>query len=77
MSQENVEIVQRAFEIFNRYGETDLSWDEREKAFEPSPSSQPRTSSTSSLPNGRVPECTGASTNTAMSWRGSSRPSAR
>jgi ketosteroid isomerase-like protein len=34
MSQENVEIVQRAFEIFNRYGETDLSWDEREKAFD-------------------------------------------
>jgi ketosteroid isomerase-like protein len=34
MSQENVEIVRRAFEIFNRYRETDLSRAERDEAFE-------------------------------------------
>jgi ketosteroid isomerase-like protein len=34
MSRENVEVVRRAFDIFNRYSETDLSWDEREKAFD-------------------------------------------
>src|SRR5690349_12224638 len=34
MSQENVEVVRRAFEIFNRYRETDLSRAERDKAFD-------------------------------------------
>jgi ketosteroid isomerase-like protein len=34
MSQENVETVRRAFEIFNHYGETDLSRDERDAAFD-------------------------------------------
>jgi ketosteroid isomerase-like protein len=34
MSQENVETVQRAFEIFNRYRETDRSREERDRAFE-------------------------------------------
>jgi ketosteroid isomerase-like protein len=34
MSEENVEIVRRAFELFNRYGEIDLDWHEREKAFD-------------------------------------------
>jgi ketosteroid isomerase-like protein len=33
MSQENVEIVQRAFEIFNRYRESGLSRDDRDRAF--------------------------------------------
>ena len=33
MSQENVEIVRRAFEIFNRYRESDLSRDARDAAF--------------------------------------------
>ena len=34
MSQENVEVVRRAFEIFNCYRETDLSRAERDKAFD-------------------------------------------
>src|SRR5436190_22795027 len=34
MSQENVEIVRKAFDVFNRYRETDLSRQERDKAFE-------------------------------------------
>jgi ketosteroid isomerase-like protein len=33
MSQENVEVVQRAFEIFNRYRGTDLTRDDRDRAF--------------------------------------------
>jgi ketosteroid isomerase-like protein len=33
MSQENVEVVQRAFEIFNRYRETDLNREDRDRAF--------------------------------------------
>jgi ketosteroid isomerase-like protein len=33
MSQENVEIVQRAFEIFNRYRGTGLTRDDRDRAF--------------------------------------------
>jgi ketosteroid isomerase-like protein len=34
MSQENVEAVRRAFEIFNRYRETDLTLAERDAAFD-------------------------------------------
>ena len=34
MSRQNVEIVRQAFEIFNRYRETDLTRDERDKAFD-------------------------------------------
>jgi ketosteroid isomerase-like protein len=33
MSQENMELVQQAFEIFNRYRETSLSRDDRDRAF--------------------------------------------
>jgi ketosteroid isomerase-like protein len=33
MSQENVKVVQQAFEIFNRYRESSLSRDDRDRAF--------------------------------------------
>ena len=33
MSQENVAVVQQAFEIFNRYRETGLTRDDRDRAF--------------------------------------------
>jgi hypothetical protein len=74
MSQENVEVVREAFEIFNRYRETDLSRMHVTKRSRLSPSWRPLTSSTSSRRSGPVRGSTRVSMRTAMSSKGSLRP---